>query len=152
MSLLSKAAGFFTEGKLKMVQRSNVHFVNINITTNGLEFIGTSIRLPGISKNSTGFRFDVPWAHIENIVKGKTRIMHVVFIYTTLKNFYTILPIDSQNMSGAGVSSSKKNSKDLLEAIIKAQVDASKSVYCTNCGEPIKPDSDFCGNCGYKFS
>lgn len=153
MSLLYQAAGFFTQSKMKMVQRSDVHYVIINITTNGFSFIGANVQFPGLTKDSTGFRFEVPWSSIKDIVKTKERMMHVIIIHT-LDDFYTILPMDPQNMSGLGIAASKKNSKDLLATInkAKAQVDASKSKFCTNCGEQLKPDSDFCGNCGYKLS
>lgn len=152
MSLLYQSAGFFTQNKMKMIQRSDVHYVIINISTNGFEFVGTNFNLPNFHKDSTGFRFDVPWSYIKNIIKTKERMMHVIIIHT-LDDFYTILPLDPQTTSGLGISSSKKNSKDLLATInkAKAQVDASKSKFCTNCGEQIKPDSDFCGNCGYKL-
>lgn len=62
MSLLYQSAGFFTQNKMKMIQRSDVHYVIINITTNGFEFVGTNFNLPNFHKDSTGFRFDVPWS------------------------------------------------------------------------------------------
>ena len=70
MSLLYQAAGFFTQGKITMVQNPAVNYVSINITTNGFEFIGKNVQFPGIIKNSIGFRFDIPWAYIKSINKN----------------------------------------------------------------------------------
>ena len=153
MSLLYQAAGFFTAGNIKMVQRSDVHYVSINITTNGLEFVGQIGRFPSLFKDSTGFRFDLPWVNIGSIVKSKERIMHVVKIKTK-DNFYTILPLDPLHSGGLSLKSSKKNSIKLLESLnkAKAQIEQRKRNFCQNCGENLKPDSDFCGNCGQKLS
>jgi len=155
ISSLYQAAGFFSQEKMKMIQRSGVHFVDIYITTNGFEFIGTSGVFPQFIKSSTGYHLNISWSNIKSIKKTKERIMHVIII-ETYDTFYTILPLDPQNMSSAGISSSKKNANDLIATINKAQTQVqagtSRSKFCTNCGESIKPDSDFCGNCGHKFS
>ena len=154
MSILYQAEGFFTQGKITMVQNPAVNYVNINITTNRFEFIGKNVQFPGIIKNSIGFRFDIPWSNIKNINKTKARMMHVIII-ETLDNFYTILPLDPHS-SGLGISRSKKNAFELLATINKAkaqiQVEKSNIIFCTNCGEKLKPASDFCGNCGHKVS
>ena len=164
MSFLYQAAGFLSQGKMKMVQRTDVYYVVINITTNGFEFIGADIRIPGSQlmpttyKNNTGFHFDIPWSEIKDIIKTRERIMHVIII-ETLDDFYTILPLDSLNKKL--FTNAKKNAIALYATIneAKMQVDnltsqarTSKSTFCTNCGEKIKPGSDFCGNCGHKFS
>lgn len=153
MSLLYQAEGFFTIGNIKMVQRSDVHYVSINITTNGLEFIGQIGQFRSLFKDSTGFRFDLPWVKIVSLIKSKEKIMHVVKIETD-DNFYTILPLDPLHSGGLGLKSSKKNSIKLLESLnkAKAQIEQSKRTFCPNCGENLKPDSDFCGNCGQKLS
>jgi len=155
MSLLFQAMGFFSHGKMKMVGRPDVHYVKINITTNGFEFIGTSawFKMSLLSKNSTGFRLDIPWSNIKNIRKSKARAMHVIII-ETLDFFYTILPMDPQHTSGFGISSSNRNAIELLAAIneAKEQVDNSKSIFCTNCGEKLKLGSNFCVYCGLKIS
>ena len=158
MSFLYQAAGFLSQGKMKMIQRADVYFVNINITSYGFEFIGSIYSSQGVVKNSTGNRFDIPWSDIKDIIKTKERIMHVIIIQT-LDDFYTILPLDSQNRKL--FTNAKKNAIELFAIIneAKSQVDnlanqarTSKSTFCTNCGEKIKPDSDFCWNCGHKFS
>jgi len=158
MSFLYQAAGFLSEGKMKMVQRFDVYYVNINITSYGFEFIGSFYSSQGLVKNNTGFHFDIPWSDIQDITKTRERIMHVIIIQTH-DSFYTILPLDSQNKKL--FTNAKKNAIELFATINEAkfQVDnltsqarTSKSTFCTNCGEKIKPDSDFCGNCGHKFS
>jgi len=42
----------------------------------------------------------------------------------------------------------------LLDVIdnTKSGIEDSKMKFCTNCGEKLKPYSDFCGNCGYKIT
>lgn len=153
MSLLYQAAGFFTIGKMKMIQNSDVHYVSINITTNGIEFVGQSGQFPNLTKNSTGFQLYVPWVNIVSMIKTKERIMHVVRI-DARDNFYTILPLDPSHSGGLGVKKSKKNSIQLLESLqkVKAQIEQSKSKFCTSCGANLEPNSDFCGKCGQKLS
>ena len=151
MSPLYQAAGFFAQGKLKMIQKPGVHFVYINITTNGFEFIGTVGAFPQFTKDSTGYHSDISWSSIKSIKKTKEKLMHVIII-ESYDTYYTILPIDSRNMSGLelGISTSKKNANDLIAIIDKAK--SMKTTFCTNCGEQTASDSDFCGNCGHKFS
>ena len=151
MTILYKAAGFFTEGMMAMVQSPSVHYVEINITSNGFMFEGTLVAFQGLTKNSIGFHFEIPWSVVTNVYKTKARMMHVVQI-RTIDNIYTILPLDPVHTSGLGVSSSKRLSKALIETIDKArvQVENLKKKFCTECGEPLKEGSDFCGNCGNK--
>ena len=153
MSLLYQATGFFNQGKLKgsMLYTPRVHFVNINITINGFEFIGINVKFAQLIKNSTGFRFDIPWSNIRSFNKSKAGLAHTIII-ETLDNFYTILPVDP--LPKSVLSGTKKNAVDLLATINKAraQVEKSKRIFCTNCGEKVKLYSDFCGNCGHKFS
>ncbi|NVM19724.1 MAG: zinc ribbon domain-containing protein [Candidatus Lokiarchaeota archaeon] len=42
----------------------------------------------------------------------------------------------------------------LLDVIDKTKtgIEESKMKFCTDCGEKLNPDSDFCGNCGYKLT
>jgi len=153
MTLLYQATGFFTISKMKMVQNSDVHYVSINITTNGIEFVGQIGRFPNLTKNSTGFQHYILWANIVSIIKTKERIMHVVRI-DARDNFYTILPLDSSHSGGLGVKSSKKNSIQLLESLqkVKDQIEQSKNIFCPKCGANLDPKSGFCGNCGQKLS
>jgi len=136
MSLLYQAAGFFTEGKITMVQNSNIHYVEINITTKGFEFVGSSIAFTGINKDSSGFYTRILWSDIRDIKKSKTRLIHVVII-ETLDTFYTIIPMDPLHKSSLGISSTKKHSMELLATIYKAkaqvkQIEKSKDVFCSN--------------------
>ena len=152
MSLLYQATGFFNQGKLKgsMLYTPRVHFVEINITINGFEFIGINVKFAQLIKNSIGYRFDIPWSDIKHFNKSKAGLVHTIII-ETLDNLYTILPVDP--LPKFFLSGTKKNAIELLAAINKAktQVENSKGSFCTNCGEKRKPDSNFCGNCGYKF-
>ncbi|MHA1254813.1 MAG: zinc ribbon domain-containing protein [Promethearchaeota archaeon] len=164
MSILYKARGYFTVGKMKMVQNPNVHLVDINITTNGLEFIGlfdpfTKGFIPGfkpftLNKNSTGYRLDISWSDIKFINKVKRMMMRVIIVETH-DLFYSILPVDPEHTKSMGITKSSQNANELLASIndAQAQIQAGtpKSSFCTNCGEKRKPDSDFCGSCGFKF-
>ena len=163
MSLLYKAAGFFTHRKMKMVQRPEVYYVKINITTDGFEFIGAYATFPTIDKNSAGFHLDIPWTNIKDVKKTKARIMHTITI-ETFDTFYTILPLDPDNMSTFNpMSRSKRNAMELFDVVnrAKTQVKQStesteskefKSIICAECGAEIPYGSNFCGNCGHKSS
>ena len=150
MSLLSQATGFFTLGKLKL-KSPNTQYVDIYITTNGFEFIGRDVQFGALIYISTGFNFEIPWSNIRDITRSKAGLAYVLIIHT-LDNFYTILPVDPEPK--VVLSGTKKNSIELLATIneAKAYVEALKGNFCTNCGEQKKPDSDFCGKCGHKFS
>lgn len=160
MSLLYKAAGFITNRKMKMIQRPEVYYVNINITTDGFEFIGAYAAFPNLSKNSAGFSLDIPWSNIKDIKKTKSRVMHTITI-ETFDTFYTILPLDPDNTSTFNpMSSSKRNALELFDTINRAKAQIkdstgsteSKSILCSECGVEIPENSKFCGNCGHKAS
>lgn len=160
MSLLYSAAGFITHRKMKMVQRPEVYYVKINITTEGFEFIGAYGAFTYISKNSAGFHLGIPWANIKDIKKTKARMMHTITI-ETFDTFYTIVPLDPDTMSTFNpMSSSKRNALELLDVINRAknQIKESteskvfKSIICSECGVEIPYGSKFCGNCGHKLA
>ncbi|MFX1420586.1 MAG: zinc ribbon domain-containing protein [Promethearchaeota archaeon] len=152
MTLLYQAAGFFSEGEMKMVQYPGVHYAKIDITTDGLTFEGQNVTVPatGFTKNSAGVHIEIPWKDISSAYKTKRRVMHVVKIETYSGKFYTIIPLDDLKHF---IKQSKKNSIALAETINKArsQVESSQLNLCPKCGKPLKPDSDFCGDCGHKL-
>jgi len=154
MSFLYQAAGFFCQGKMKMIQRRDVYYVNINITKYHFEFNGTlaDFGYLGTVKDSTGYVFDIPWSNVKDIIIRKERAMHVI-VSSTTDNSYTILSLDPQHVSGLGIGSSKKNAIELLVTIneAKAQVESSKNNFCSNCGDSLEDESKFCRNCGIKL-
>ena len=158
MTLLYQAAGFFTHGKMKMVQRPSVYYVKINITTNGFEFIGAYATFALIDKNSAGYRLDIPWSNIKIINKTKARAMHTVTIETS-DTFYTILPVDPDNIAFNPISQSKRCAWELLDIITKAQDQVkglqeskeSNLIICSACGVEVASSSKFCKNCGHKI-
>ena len=154
MSVLHNAKGFITKGKMKMINDSQVQYVDMNITTKGFELVGATFELFDFHKDSTGYRVDVSWADIKHINRTKEKLMHVIVIGTS-NGFYTFMPMQPQSMSPMGISSTKRHTKDLLNAINKAkakiQIANPEVIFCIACGEQLEPDSEFCGNCGKKI-
>ncbi|MFX0008686.1 MAG: zinc ribbon domain-containing protein [Candidatus Hermodarchaeota archaeon] len=152
MPILYQAEGFFNKGKLKgsMLYGPNVNYVEIYITENGIAFFGINIRFGALIKNSFGFRYDIPWSSIEDVRRSKAGMAYTVII-EAFDSIYTILPVDSTPK--LVLSGTKKNSIQLIDAInkIKTELENINQNYCPKCGESVKSDSDFCGNCGYKL-
>lgn len=118
--VLFQAEGFFTTGKIKMVQSLDVSYVTINITSKGLEFVGKIGRFPYLVKDSAGYSFKIRWENIMSISKSRERIIHTIKIETK-DNFYTIIPLDPLHSGGLNVRSSKRNSLRLFDCLNKAR-------------------------------
>ena len=159
MSILHQAAGFITHKKMKMIQRPEVYYVKINISTNGFEFKGAYATFATLNKNSAGFHLEIPWSNIKVINKTKARVMHTVTI-ETFDTFYTILPVDPDYLAFNPMSQSKRCARELMDNINKAQdqiqgLNESKEstlIICSACGVEVLNSSKFCGNCGHKIS
>lgn len=156
MVVLYESVGSVYQGPARLLLKrgEDMNFVDINITTEGFEFIGKYIEVQGFVRDYRGYRVDIPWVKIREIKRTRDGTIFVIRIKTVDNISFNILSLDPQNISGFGTSNAKKNSQVLIEAINKAKIQIEShqpTKFCPNCGEKLKPESDYCGKCGHKI-
>ena len=118
-------------------KRDAMKYVDILITSEGLELIGKKIDVKNsfgdrIKRDCEGYGLEIPWSKITSVRKLKEGFLHIISIETQEhEEPFKILSLDL-NTSGLGIKDSKRNSEMLIERINKAKAQIESSERLSN--------------------